>query len=103
MMRGIGELMVSALFLGSLAKKSRSAQTTFRIGNKCDSEALAAAEAWTARRGEPGAGTRDINVHSVGNKRELRPDHVSIPGRHARRCNGLTGAQRIMDAKLPAR
>jgi hypothetical protein len=50
---------------------------------------------WTARPGEPGAGTRDINVHSVGNKRELIPDeacwpdYVSIPGREARRCREL--------------
>jgi hypothetical protein len=34
-------------------------------------------------------------VHGVGNKRELIPDescwpdYVSIPERHARRCNGL--------------
>ncbi len=50
---------------------------------------------WTARPGEPGAGTRDINVHSVGNKRELIPDeacwpdYVSIPDREARRCREL--------------
>jgi hypothetical protein len=50
---------------------------------------------WTARPSEPGAGTREINVHSVGNKRELIPDevcwpdYVSVPGREARRCNGL--------------
>jgi len=50
---------------------------------------------WTARPGEPGAGKREIFVHSVGNKRELItdescwPDYVSIPGREARRCNGL--------------
>jgi hypothetical protein len=50
---------------------------------------------WTARPGEAGAGTREINVHSVGNKRELIPDetcwpdYVSVPGREARRCNGL--------------
>jgi hypothetical protein len=50
---------------------------------------------WTAKPGEPGAGTREINVHGVGNKRELIPDeccwpdYVSIPGREARRCNGL--------------
>jgi hypothetical protein len=50
---------------------------------------------WTAPPGEPGAGTREINLHSVGNKRELIPDeccwpdYVSIPGREARRCNGL--------------
>ena len=50
---------------------------------------------WTARPGEAGAGTREINVHSVGNKRELTPDevcwpdYVSLPGREARRCNGL--------------
>ena len=43
--------------------------------------------------GEPGAGTREINVHSVGNKRELIPDescwpdYVSVPGREARRCH----------------
>src|SRR5208282_6287797 len=45
--------------------------------------------------GRRNAGTREINVHSVGNKRELIPDescwpdYVSIPGRAARRCNGL--------------
>jgi hypothetical protein len=50
---------------------------------------------WTAKPGEPGAGKREIFVHSVGNKRELVddesewPDYVSIPGREARRCNGL--------------
>ena len=50
---------------------------------------------WTARPGEAGAGTREINVHNVGNKRELIPDeacwpdYVSVPGREARRCNGL--------------
>ena len=50
---------------------------------------------WTARPGEEGAGTREINVHSVGNKRELIPDetcwpdYVSIPGREARRSSGL--------------
>lgn len=50
---------------------------------------------WTARPGETGAGTREINVHSVGNKRELipdercRPDYVSVPGREARRCHEL--------------
>jgi hypothetical protein len=50
---------------------------------------------WTARPGEAGAGTREINVHSVGNKRDLIPDelcwpdYVSIPGHEARRCNGL--------------
>jgi hypothetical protein len=50
---------------------------------------------WTVRPGEPGAGSREINVHSVGNKRELIPDevcwpdYVSVPGREARRCNGL--------------
>ena len=50
---------------------------------------------WTARPGEAGTGTRDINVHSVGNKRELIPDetcwpdYVSVPGREARHCNGL--------------
>jgi hypothetical protein len=50
---------------------------------------------WTVRPGEPGAGAREINVHSVGNKRELIadevcwPDYVSVPGRAARRCNGL--------------
>jgi len=50
---------------------------------------------WTARPGEPDAGTREIFVHSVGNKRELIPDescwpdYVSVPGREARRCNGL--------------
>ena len=50
---------------------------------------------WTARPGDPGAGTREINVHNVGNKRELVPDevcwpdYVSVPGHEARRCNGL--------------
>lgn len=50
---------------------------------------------WTAGPGEPGAGTREINVHSVGNKRELIPDevcwldYVSVPGREARRCHEL--------------
>jgi hypothetical protein len=50
---------------------------------------------WTARPGEPGAGTREINVHSVGNKRELIPDevcwldYVSVPRREALRCNSL--------------
>jgi hypothetical protein len=50
---------------------------------------------WTARPGEAGAGTREIYVHSVGNKRELIPDetcwpdYVSVPGREARRCNEL--------------
>ena len=50
---------------------------------------------WTARPGEEGAGTREINVHSVGNKRELIPDevcwpdYVSVPGREARRCHEL--------------
>jgi hypothetical protein len=49
---------------------------------------------WTAKPGEPGAGTRDINIHSVGNKRELIPDETcwpdygSVPGREARRSNG---------------
>jgi hypothetical protein len=49
---------------------------------------------WTPSPGEPG-GTREINVHGVGNKRELIPDesrwpdYVSIPGREARRCKGL--------------
>ena len=50
---------------------------------------------WTARPGEPQAGTRDINVHSVGNKRELIPDetcwpdYVSVHGHEARRCHEL--------------
>jgi hypothetical protein len=50
---------------------------------------------WTAKRGEPGAGTRDINVHTVGNKRELIPDeccwpdYVSTSDCEARRCRGL--------------
>jgi hypothetical protein len=50
---------------------------------------------WTAKPGEPGAATREIFVHSVGNKRELIPDevcwpdYVSVPGREARRCHGL--------------
>jgi hypothetical protein len=50
---------------------------------------------WTAKPGEPGAGKREIFVHSVGNKRELIPDevcwpdYVSVPGPEARRCNGL--------------
>jgi len=53
---------------------------------------------WTARPGEPGAGTREISVHTVGNKRELIPDencwpdYVSIPGREARRCHSLIRA-----------
>lgn len=48
-----------------------------------------------ARPREPGAGTRDISADSSGNKLELIPDetcwpdYVSIPGREARRCNGL--------------
>jgi hypothetical protein len=52
---------------------------------------------WTARPGEPGAGTREIKVHNVGNKRELIPDevcwpdYVSVPRREARRCNELIG------------
>jgi hypothetical protein len=50
---------------------------------------------WTAKPSEPGAGTREINVHSVGNKRELIPDdacwpdYVSVHGREARRCHEL--------------
>jgi hypothetical protein len=50
---------------------------------------------WTAGPGEHQAGTREINVHSVGNKRELIPDevcwpdYVTVPGREARPCNGL--------------
>jgi hypothetical protein len=50
---------------------------------------------WTAKPGEPGAGTREINVHSVGNKRDLIPDeycwpdYVSTADREARRCHGL--------------
>ena len=50
---------------------------------------------WTARPSEAGAGKREINVHSVGNKRELIPDevcwpdYVSVPGREARRCHEL--------------
>ena len=50
---------------------------------------------WTARPVEPGAGKREIFVHSVGNKRELIPDescwrdYVSTPGREARRCREL--------------
>jgi hypothetical protein len=50
---------------------------------------------WTAKPGDSGAGKREINVHSVGNKRELItdeacwPDYVSIPGREARRCHEL--------------
>jgi hypothetical protein len=50
---------------------------------------------WTARPGEASAGTREINVHGVGNKRELIPDetcwpdYVSVPGREARRCHEL--------------
>jgi hypothetical protein len=50
---------------------------------------------WTAKPGEPGAATREIFVHSVGNKRELIPDegcwpdYVSVPGREARRCHEL--------------
>jgi len=50
---------------------------------------------WTAKPGEPGAGTRDINVHTVGNKRELIPDescwpdYVSTSDWEARRCREL--------------
>jgi hypothetical protein len=48
-----------------------------------------------ASRSEAGAGTRDVNVHSVCNKRELIPeencwpDYVLMPGREARRCHEL--------------
>jgi DNA polymerase elongation subunit (family B) len=63
--------------------------------------ALASAERWklagrwTAKPGEPGEATRVINVHTVGNKRELIPDescwldYVSTPHREARRCREL--------------
>ena len=50
---------------------------------------------WTAKPGEPGAGTREINVHGVGNKRELIPDeccwpdYVSTSDWEARRCREL--------------
>jgi hypothetical protein len=50
---------------------------------------------WSARPGEDGAGTRDLDVHSVGNKRELIPDeacwpdYVSVHGRDARRAHEL--------------
>jgi hypothetical protein len=50
---------------------------------------------WTPRPGEPDDASREINVHGVGNKRELIPDencwpdYVSIPGREARRCHDL--------------
>ena len=50
---------------------------------------------WTAKPGELGAGMREINVHSVGNKLELIPDevcwpdYVSVPGREATRCHEL--------------
>ena len=50
---------------------------------------------WTAKPGEQGAATRDINVHTVGNKRELIPDescwpdYVSTSNREARRCGEL--------------
>jgi hypothetical protein len=48
-----------------------------------------------AKLGEPRAGTRNINVHTVGNKRELIPDescwpdYVSTSDWEARRCRGL--------------
>ncbi len=71
-------------------------QKYITVGNALASRARwKLAGRWTARPGEPGAGTRVIFVHSVGNKRELIPDescwpdNVSIPGREARRCNGL--------------
>jgi hypothetical protein len=38
------------------------------------------ARRWTRRPGEAGAGTRKINVHSVGNKRDLIPDESCWPG-----------------------
>ena len=50
---------------------------------------------WTAKPGEPGEATRVINVHRVGNKRELIldescwPDYVSTSNREARRCGEL--------------
>jgi hypothetical protein len=71
-------------------------QKYITVGNALASRARwKLAGRWTAKPGEPGAATREIFVHSVGNKRELIPDetcwldYVSVPGREARRCNGL--------------
>ena len=71
-------------------------QKYITVGNALASRAWwKLAGRWTARPGEPGAGKREIFVHSVGNKRELVPDeccwpdYVSIPGREANRCRGL--------------
>jgi hypothetical protein len=50
---------------------------------------------WTVNPSEPGAATRDINVHTVGNKRDLIPDescwpdYVSTSDWEARRCREL--------------
>ncbi len=45
-------------------------QNYITVGNALASRARwKLAGRWTARPGEPGAGTRDIFVHSVGNKR----------------------------------
>ena len=63
-----------------------------RVGVAPSLEAGRALDGATRRAG---AATREINVHSVGNKRELIPDeicwpdYVSIPGREARRCHEL--------------
>jgi hypothetical protein len=35
---------------------------------------------WTARAGEGGAGTRDINAHGVGNKRRCGVASVAVAG-----------------------
>jgi hypothetical protein len=71
-------------------------QKYITVGNALASRARwKLAGRWTARPGGPGAGRREIFVHSVGNKRELIPDetcwpdYVSIPGREARRCREL--------------
>ena len=71
-------------------------QKYITIGNALASRARCKlAGRWTARPGEPGAGKREIFVHSVGNKRELIPDeacwpdYMSVPGREARRCREL--------------
>jgi hypothetical protein len=71
-------------------------QKYITVGNALASRARwKLAGRWTAKPGEPGAGRREIFVHSVGNKRELIPDeccwpdYVSIPGVEARRCREL--------------
>ena len=71
-------------------------QKYITVGNALASRARwKLAGRWTARPGEPDAATRDINVHGVGNKRELIPDevcwpdYVSTPDWEARRCRGL--------------